>query len=174
MKDIVLCKHCGEPEYFEEMRWLNGFYGCRNCYKTEFKYENQKSYHSNEVDGKRPTMEEYIEQQKKVAAFLSKKVMPVAKIVANTNCKISSIYRCAVENAISHDSKTEINNDAEDSVDKITIGDRVICFPDNVSGIVIKQYYPTACEHQTMILCDDGRKYRAPTRMYMKIENEQD
>ena len=52
----------------------------------------------------------------------------------------------------------------------IKLGDRVICFLDNVAGIVVKQYFPTACEQQTMIQCDDGRRYHAPTRMFMKIE----
>ena len=40
----------------------------------------------------------------------------------------------------------------------------------NVTGIVVKQYFPTACEEQTMIQCDDGRLYHAPTRMFMRIE----
>lgn len=47
----------------------------------------------------------------------------------------------------------------------IKIGDRVIC-ETGVIGIVIKQYYPTSCEQQTMIKCSDGRIYHAPTRMF--------
>lgn len=53
----------------------------------------------------------------------------------------------------------------------INIGDRVVCVESGVSGIVIKQYFPTACEQQTMIMCDDGRQYHAPTRMFRLIEN---
>ena len=48
-------------------------------------------------------------------------------------------------------------------------GDTVIC-ETGVVGIVIKQYYPTACEQQTMIMCADGRKYHAPTRMFRLIK----
>lgn len=51
----------------------------------------------------------------------------------------------------------------------IRIGDRVICMLSGVTGVVIKQYYPTACAQQTMILCPDGRKYHAPTSDFMKI-----
>lgn len=49
------------------------------------------------------------------------------------------------------------------------IGDRVSCILTGVTGVVIKQYYPTACEQQTMILCPDGRKYHAPTRFFKKV-----
>lgn len=52
----------------------------------------------------------------------------------------------------------------------IKLGDRVICTESNISGIVIKQYYPTACEEQTMIQCYDGRKYHAPTRTFIKCD----
>lgn len=53
-------------------------------------------------------------------------------------------------------------------MNEIKTGDRVICYPDNVAGIVVKKYFPTACEEQTMIQCDDGRRYHAPTKMFMK------
>ena len=52
---------------------------------------------------------------------------------------------------------------AYDSMFKV--GDHVVCIT-GVSGMVIKQYYPTACEEQTMIRCDDGWLYHAPTRMF--------
>ena len=55
----------------------------------------------------------------------------------------------------------------EDS--KIHIGDKVICTASGVTGIVIKQYIPTASEEQTMIMCADGRKYHAPTCLFKKI-----
>lgn len=51
--------------------------------------------------------------------------------------------------------------------DKISIGDRVVCHS-GVTGVVVKQYYPTACAEQTMIKCDDGRLYHAPTTMFKK------
>ena len=45
MKRIVICKHCGKPEYYGDMRWLNELYKWKD------------------LDGKRPTMEEYQEQE---------------------------------------------------------------------------------------------------------------
>lgn len=44
-----------------------------------------------------------------------------------------------------------------------SIGDRVIQIDDKVIGEVVKFYTSTACKQQTMILCDDGRKYHAPS-----------
>ncbi len=52
---------------------------------------------------------------------------------------------------------------------RFTIGDRVRCVT-GIAGVVIKQYYPTAAEHQTMIRCDDGRLYHAPTHMFVKMD----
>lgn len=52
-------------------------------------------------------------------------------------------------------------------MDEIKMGDKVIC-DTGVTGTVIKQYYPTACAQQTMILTDDGRKYHAPTSWFRK------
>ncbi|MBD5546919.1 MAG: hypothetical protein HDQ97_05920 [Lachnospiraceae bacterium] len=49
------------------------------------------------------------------------------------------------------------------------IGDRVMQIDDKVIGEVIKFYTPTACEQQTMILCDDGRKYHAPSITFVKV-----
>lgn len=49
------------------------------------------------------------------------------------------------------------------------IGDRVIQIDDGVVGEVIKIYKPTACNYQTMILCDDGRKYHAPSDTFIKV-----
>ena len=53
-------------------------------------------------------------------------------------------------------------------MEPIKIGDRVRCILDGVSGIVVRQYYPTACEQQTMIRCPDGRFYHAPTRWFRR------
>lgn len=49
------------------------------------------------------------------------------------------------------------------------IGDRVMQIEDKVIGEVIKIYYPTACKQQTMVLCDDGRKYHAPSDTFIKV-----
>lgn len=52
---------------------------------------------------------------------------------------------------------------------KIKLGGRVICVESGVSGVVIKQYYPTSCEQQTVVQCIDGRMYHAPTRTFKEI-----
>nr|DAY45015.1 MAG TPA: hypothetical protein [Caudoviricetes sp.] len=46
------------------MRWLNGRCSCRNCYKSQWQGENHKLYSWNDLDGKRPTMEEYEKQER--------------------------------------------------------------------------------------------------------------
>ena len=51
----------------------------------------------------------------------------------------------------------------------IQIGDKVVCIESDVKGIVVKLYYPTACEEQTMIKTDDGRLYHAPTRTFQRF-----
>ena len=54
----------------------------------------------------------------------------------------------------------------------IKTGDFVICVEMQyygVSGVVIKQYCPTACEEQTMIRDIDGREFHAPTRCFIKV-----
>ena len=47
--------------------------------------------------------------------------------------------------------------------DIIRVGDIVVCLSSGVRGVVVKQYFPTACDQQTMIRCPDGRLYHAPT-----------
>lgn len=42
------------------------------------------------------------------------------------------------------------------------IGDRIMCFETGVIGKCIRFYKPTACEEQTMVLTDTGKKYHAP------------
>lgn len=49
------------------------------------------------------------------------------------------------------------------------IGDRVMQIQEKVIGKVIDMYYPTTCKQQTMILCDDGRKYHAPSDTFVKV-----
>lgn len=53
----------------------------------------------------------------------------------------------------------------------IKVGDCVVCIAKQyfgVIGIVIKKYFPTACEEQTMIECPDGRQFHAPTRLFVR------
>lgn len=63
MKTIVICRHCGKPEYYGEMRWLGGFCGCRDCYKHRWEDINKKIYKWNDLNGRRPTVEEFKEQE---------------------------------------------------------------------------------------------------------------
>ena len=60
---IILCKHCGKPEYYGEMHWLNGRCSCRDCYKSQWQDENHKLYSWNNLDGHRPTIEELSNQE---------------------------------------------------------------------------------------------------------------
>ena len=54
---------------------------------------------------------------------------------------------------------------------KFSVGDKVICIESGIVGTVVKKYFPTACEEQTMVRCDDGRLYHAPTRTFRKYQN---
>ena len=60
-KQIVICKRCKKPEYWGEMRWLSGFCVCRDCYRAQCEQEEGELYRWNDLDGERPTMEEYEE-----------------------------------------------------------------------------------------------------------------
>lgn len=71
MNKIVICKHCGKPEYYGEMRWLSGRCSCRSCYKAQWQDENHKLYTWNDLDGKRPTVAEYKKQHIKDSTELS-------------------------------------------------------------------------------------------------------
>lgn len=53
----------------------------------------------------------------------------------------------------------------------VKIGDKVICLESGIVGTVVKEYFPTACEKQTMIKTEDGRLYHAPTRTFRKYQN---
>lgn len=44
------------------MRWLNGVCGCRSCYKSQWEDTNHELYKWKDLNGKRPTMEEYQKQ----------------------------------------------------------------------------------------------------------------
>jgi len=54
MLEVVICRHCGKPEYYGEMRWLNGTYSCRSCYKSQWEDTNHKRYIWDDLDGDRP------------------------------------------------------------------------------------------------------------------------
>lgn len=54
MKKIVKCKHCNKPEYWKEMRWMDGREMCRNCYKEDYKRRTGELYIWDDLDGERP------------------------------------------------------------------------------------------------------------------------
>lgn len=56
-------------------------------------------------------------------------------------------------------------------MEKIKVGDIAMCitYPGNPCGIVVKQYCPTCCAQQTMIRCNDGRMFHAPTSEFRKV-----
>lgn len=54
MREITTCRHCGETEYWEEMRWLNGRYSCRSCYRKQYEQETGTPYIWTDLDGPRP------------------------------------------------------------------------------------------------------------------------
>ena len=64
MDKIVICKQCNQPEYWGEMRWLSGKCTCRNCYRANWQDENKALYEWDDLDGPRPTVEEYNIQER--------------------------------------------------------------------------------------------------------------
>lgn len=63
MNTIVICKHCGKPEYYGEMRWLNGICSCRSCYKQQWQDVNHEEYIWSDLAGERPTIDQYLVQE---------------------------------------------------------------------------------------------------------------
>lgn len=64
MNRIVLCRHCGKPEYYGEMRWLSGRCSCRRCYKAQWEDENHKLYAWDDLDEvPYPIMKDYENQE---------------------------------------------------------------------------------------------------------------
>ncbi len=63
LKKIVLCPCCNRPEYWKAMRWRGGQQRCRDCYKEDYEREFGKPYAWDDLDGPRPTMEEYNKQE---------------------------------------------------------------------------------------------------------------
>jgi len=66
MNKIVICKYCGKPEYYGEMRWLSGKCCCRACYLSDYERLYKRTYEWDDLNGHRPTMEEYENQDKEV------------------------------------------------------------------------------------------------------------
>ena len=64
MNRIVICKHCGKPEYYGEMRWLSARCSCRSCYKAQWQDESHELYKWNDLDGKKPKMRKYENQER--------------------------------------------------------------------------------------------------------------
>ena len=60
---IMQCKRCGEYEYWGEMRWLCGKCLCRNCYRQAYEKMYQIRYRGRDLDGPRPTADDYRRQQ---------------------------------------------------------------------------------------------------------------
>ena len=61
--ELVFCQHCGKPEYWGEMQWLSGWCVCRNCYKSIWEQEKHMFYTWADLDGYRPTQEDYERQE---------------------------------------------------------------------------------------------------------------
>jgi hypothetical protein len=55
----MICDRCGNPEYYGELYWLDGSPMCRDCYRHKYEAKHNRPYRWNDLDGKRPTMEEY-------------------------------------------------------------------------------------------------------------------
>lgn len=64
MKRIVICKYCGRPEYYGEMRWLSGKCCCRACCRSDYEDRTGKLYTWDDLTGQVPAMEEYEQQEK--------------------------------------------------------------------------------------------------------------
>jgi hypothetical protein len=63
-QEIVLCSLCSKPEYAAEQRRILGGLVCRTCYRNIFEDIVEDSYRVHDLDGLRPTMEEYEAQHK--------------------------------------------------------------------------------------------------------------
>lgn len=61
--EIVICGSCRRPEYWGDMRWLNGWCMCRNCYRSDYEAIHRKPYLWDDLDGECPTMEDYTKQE---------------------------------------------------------------------------------------------------------------
>lgn len=48
---VIICKYCGQPEYWGEFRWLSGRMLCRCCYKTAYEKEYNEPYIWDDLEG---------------------------------------------------------------------------------------------------------------------------
>lgn len=62
MNRIIRCKYCNKPEYYGEFRWLNSHMFCRDCYKAEYEAIYMEHYGWTDLDGKRPTEDDFQKQ----------------------------------------------------------------------------------------------------------------
>lgn len=61
---IVICKSCGKTEWSGQMRGFSGQCICRNCYRSSYERKFLKVYTWDDLDGPRPTVEEYNIQER--------------------------------------------------------------------------------------------------------------
>jgi hypothetical protein len=47
---IVVCKYCGNKEYYGQLTWLNGRCECRSCYKRHYREVYSFPYTWNDKD----------------------------------------------------------------------------------------------------------------------------
>lgn len=85
----------------------------------------------------------------------------------------NDLLPCVDENGVSDVSKMEViprSGERNGMNREFDLEDIVICRKSGVIGKVIKIYVPTACEEQTMVMTEDGRKYHAPTSYWTKMK----
>lgn len=58
-KRIVICRRCKKPGILGRNEMAFRFCVSRGCYKAQWESENHKPYTWDDLDGKRPTMEEF-------------------------------------------------------------------------------------------------------------------
>lgn len=63
---IVLCRSCGRPEFYGDMRWRSGRCLCRACYRADYEDRTGEPYTWDDLNGRVPSMEEYLAQQERV------------------------------------------------------------------------------------------------------------
>lgn len=60
---VVICRECGKPEYWGEVRWINNISLCRSCYKAQYKSIYNKEYTMSNLDGRKPSLQDYLNQK---------------------------------------------------------------------------------------------------------------
>lgn len=101
------------------------------------------------------------------------KVKNICSIAVEPGSVICQLYKLSsgqTKAEEERDKKREQMSLCSHFMDNIKVGNKVVCYTEGISGVVIKQYRPTACGEQTMIQTADGRMYHAPTECFMKID----